>query len=370
MLGQVPPPYHGQAVMVDTLLRGTYPSVELVHVDASYSTALDQLGTPSVDKVRRMAAVIARTLRARRHEDADVLYYHPAGANRSAVIRDIVVLSVLRPFFPVTIFHHHARGLIAAIASLPRPLRALARRSYRAADVAIAPSQALLDEAMALGPIRTALIPNGTSGGPPRRTREVRPLPRVLFLNLISQAKGAHWLLDSIGVLHRRGIPVEAVFAGQFPSVDEEAAFAARIRSLGVESHVQLPGLVVGDAKWAVMDEADVFCVPTTYEQESFGLAMVEAASRGLPIVTTDVAGVREVFQHGESALLADPGDPSSLADLLATVCSDDALRSRLGQNARRLFEERYTEDRFWTALETLFAEVGHAVTARDGAAR
>ena len=267
----------------------------------------------------------------------------------------------------MTIFHHHARGLLPAIVSLPRPLRALARRSYRRPDVAIAPSQAVLDEVAQLDPARSVLVPNGTAGGPATSQRHTTAVPKILFLNLVSQAKGAHWLLDSIATLRDRGIATEVVFAGQFPSTEDEVAFGKRIRDLGLEGAVQLPGIVVGDDKWATMDAADVFCVPTTYEQESFGLALVEAASRGLPIVTTDVAGVREVFRHGESALLADPGRVETLSEHLATLCTDEALRSRLGRNARRLFEERYTEDRFWASLDTVFSDVSRTVPARRG---
>lgn len=362
VVGQVPPPYHGQAIMVETLLRGRYESAELIHVEAAYSTSLDQIGRVSVDKVRRMLSVVWRTLRARRSTGAEVLYYHPAGANRSAVIRDIVVLTLLRPFFRFTVFHHHARGLLPAIDTLPPPFAALARRTFRAPDFAIAPSRALLDEAEQLEPVRSAVVANGTCGGEPSTPRSSRTAPRVLFLNLVSEEKGAHWLLSAVAELHRGGVPVRAVFAGEFPSDEDRLTFVDRIAELDLTGHVELPGLVTGDQKWATFADADVFCVPTTYAQESFGLALVEAASCGLVIVATDVPGVREVFRNGESALLADPDEPSTLADLLASVCSDDSRRVELGRRARALFEERYTEERFWSAMDAVFAEVAEAL--------
>jgi glycosyltransferase involved in cell wall biosynthesis len=356
VVGQVPPPHHGQAIMVETLLRGRYTDVDLLHLDASYSDTLDQVGGISARKVARMLVVVARAAWTRVTRRPTVLWYHPAGANRSAIVRDTFVLALLRPIFPVTVFHHHARGLVPAMDDLPTPLRSLARRSLRGADVAISPSTSLYDEVVLLDPVTSVVVPNGTAGGRPHR--DEADLPRLLFLNLVSEAKGAHWLLDSVGALHRRGLPVPVTFAGAFPSPDEEAAFRRRVSELGLDDHVTLPGLVTGEAKWSAFADAQVFCVPTTYRQESFGLAAVEAASCGLAIVTTDVPGVRDVFRHGHDALLADPDDPVSLVDLLATLCTDADRRRALGRAARLLFEERYTEDRFWAAMDAAFTDV------------
>lgn len=356
VVGQVPPPHHGQAIMVETLLRGQYTDVDLIHLDASYSDTLDQVGGISARKVARMLVVVARAAWTRVVSRPTVLWYHPAGANRSAILRDALVLTLLRPIFPLTIFHHHARGLVPALADLPAPLRRLALRALRGADVAISPSPSLRDEVAHLHPATSIVIPNGTVGGRPRRYDH--DPPRILFLNLVSEAKGAHWLLESVAALHRRGLRVPVTFAGAFPSPDEEAGFRRRVSELGLDDHVALPGLVTGEAKWAAYADAQVFCVPTRYQQESFGLAAVEAASCGLAIVTTDVPGVREVFRHGQDALLADPDDPASLVELLAVLCTDADRRRALGLAARRLFEERYTEEHFWAGIDAVLTDV------------
>lgn len=343
--------------MVETLLRGRYTDVELLHLDASYSDSLDQLGGVSVRKVWRMLAVVARAVWLRARSRPSVLYYHPAGANRSAIIRDTFVLGMLRPLFRNTVFHHHAIGLVPALDQLPAPLRWLAGRALRGADLAISPSAALHDEVLLLDPARAVVVPNGTRGGEPVSERRDGP-PRILFLNLVSADKGARWLLEAVGQLHRRGIPAHVTFAGAFPSASEEAAFRTRVTELGLDDHVSVPGLVTGEAKWATFAAADIFCVPTTYRQESFGLAAVEAASCGLAIVTTDVPGVREVFRHDHDALLADPDDEGTLVELLAALCTDPERRAALGRAARSSFEQHHTEERFWASMDHQLSDV------------
>jgi glycosyltransferase involved in cell wall biosynthesis len=65
-----------------------------------------------------------------------------------------------------------------------------------------------------------------------------------------------------------------------------------------------------------------------------------EAMAVGRPIVTADTPAIREVLTDGEDALLVPPGEAAALADALVRLAGDDGLRSRLGENARRRFEE------------------------------
>ncbi|MGH2950686.1 MAG: glycosyltransferase [Solirubrobacterales bacterium] len=65
-----------------------------------------------------------------------------------------------------------------------------------------------------------------------------------------------------------------------------------------------------------------------------------EAMSVGRPIVTADTPGIREVLTDSENALLVPPGDPEGLAAALRRLAGDAALRARLGESARRRYEE------------------------------
>jgi glycosyltransferase involved in cell wall biosynthesis len=361
VVGQVPPPYGGQTIMTKVLLEGRYDDAELIHVDSAFSTSLSDMGRTSMTKLVRLARVLVRALwvRARRHPS--VLYYHPAGASKSAILRDLALLSVLRPLFSRVVFHLHARGLTEACGTLPRPLRTLARRVYANPDVLLGPSTVIVDEAVELGASYTRVIPNGTRGGTPRQHRPAGPTMQILFLNLISEAKGASWLLDAFAELRGSGVDAQLTLVGEFESAAYRDEFLAQCRKLDLHELVRLPGIAVGEDKWRAMAAADIFCLPTTWPQESFGLALIEAASCGLPIVAADVAGVRDVLEPGVSVLLADPHDRPSLARHLHHLCDDPAARERLGTAAREAFEHHYTVDRYWAELGEVFAMMREA---------
>ena len=72
--------------------------------------------------------------------------------------------------------------------------------------------------------------------------------------------------------------------------------------------------------------------LPSSYE--TFSLVTFEAASSGLPILATPVSGVRELVEDGRSGLLIEP-QPETIAERLALLGADPALRTRLGRAAR-----------------------------------
>lgn len=360
VLGPVPPPYSGKNVMIETLVAGCYRDAELVHVNAAVATSMADMGRLSGVKVLRLVVVLAKALWARAVHRPTALYYNPAGDDRAGIYRDLFLLTALRPMFKIVIFHLHGRGLTDTVSQLPAPVRALARRSYQSPDALLGPSRAIVEEAASLGAAISRVVPNGTTGGQPAKhaTDEPELAVHILFLNLISEPKGAGWLLEAVADLLADGVDVQLCLAGEVESEGYRRHLRDRAHELGVEDRLRMPGLLRGQAKWDAMAAADIFCVPSTYSQESFGLALIEAASCALPVVAANVPGVRDVLRPEVSVLLADPEDRASLSRLLGRLCRDPQLRQDMGLAARRTFEERYTVQHYWAGVDGVFADL------------
>ncbi|RYZ65226.1 MAG: glycosyltransferase, partial [Proteobacteria bacterium] len=89
-------------------------------------------------------------------------------------------------------------------------------------------------------------------------------------------------------------------------------------------------------------NECDIFVAPSRYE--SFGLVFLEAMVFGKPVIAGDAGGGPEVVTHEKSGLLVPPGDAGALGAALNRLLADPGLRIRLGQNARRDYETRFTD--------------------------
>lgn len=160
---------------------------------------------------------------------------------------------------------------------------------------------------------------------------------RFLFLSVggIEPRKGSVHLLAALGRLKSeiKPSPVLAVVGGHsFQDYKEyrEAALAG-MPALGLElgRDVVLLGTVPDDELPAWYAAADALAFPSL--KEGWGLAVLEAMSSGLPVVTSDIPVFREYLTGGQDALLVPPGDEAALAAAMGSLIDDAALRARLG---------------------------------------
>lgn len=151
--------------------------------------------------------------------------------------------------------------------------------------------------------------------------------PIVLFVGRLVESKGIFDLLEAVSNLDGRQ-ELHVVGDGT-----ESAAVRRRARELGIADSVVLHGEVPHPELPAYYAGADLFCLPS--RDESFGMANVEAMAAGLPVVTTDLEGIKTYLVNGENGLLARANDPRDLADKLAMALESPQLRTRLGEQAR-----------------------------------
>jgi glycosyltransferase involved in cell wall biosynthesis len=99
-----------------------------------------------------------------------------------------------------------------------------------------------------------------------------------------------------------------------------------------------------------------------------FGIPTAEANASGVAVVTSRIAGLPEVVEHGKTGLLVPPGDPSALADAIIRLLEDDRLRRSMGDAGRRRVLQYFTWDRIAQDLlnhyDALMAEKSPSMNA------
>jgi glycosyltransferase involved in cell wall biosynthesis len=107
-------------------------------------------------------------------------------------------------------------------------------------------------------------------------------------------------------------------------------------KRLGVNHKVLFTGSIPEADLAAYFNACDVFCLPSVEQSEAFGLVQLEAMACGKPVVCTQLNnGVNVVNQAGVTGLAVPVRDATALAGALNTLLNDDALRSKLGQQAK-----------------------------------
>ncbi len=104
------------------------------------------------------------------------------------------------------------------------------------------------------------------------------------------------------------------------------------------------------------LQAADTFVFPT--QNEAFGISLIEAMACGLPVVSTDVGGVKDIVDDGVNSLVFKAGDESGLEAALRRVMREPELAARLGQGALETVKTRYTRARVAAAYLSLFERI------------
>lgn len=353
VIGQTPPPFHGQAIAVQMLLAGDYGRIELSHVPMNFSRTVEEIGRLRVRKLVELPLLVARILKARVCTGAQVLYYPPYCAERVPLVRDLVVLTCCRWAFRSTVLHLHSTGFISVYGDLGRAWRFAFRRAYFHPDVAIALSGRSRSDAEFLLARHVAVVPNGVpddavSFG--RLSRSQGELPVVLFTGVVRPSKGVLELLEACARLRDGGWPARVKLMGAVQPVEFGPELSARIDELGLSGEVELLGSRTGDEKWRMFRQADVFCLPTFFD--NFPLVVLEAMEFGLPVVCTPCGSLAEIVVEGETGFLVEAGDVPALASRLSTLLSSPELRDSMGAAGRRRYLERFTVEHYRRGVE------------------
>jgi glycosyltransferase involved in cell wall biosynthesis len=199
---------------------------------------------------------------------------------------------------------------------------------------------------------KTTVIPLGVDlPTMPTRSYSTSGSLKLLFLSRIHPKKGIHLLLYAVEALAAERPGIELIVAG-----DGEARYRAelenKVRGMQLSSSVRFTGLLEGRKKKEVLEEADIFVLPSYHE--SFGIAVAEAMAYGLPVVITDAVALGEDVLAADAGLVSRVGSSQALTEAIRELM-DPAKRREKGLNARRLVEQRFSRETLASSLVAFY---------------
>ena len=236
----------------------------------------------------------------------------------------------------VAIVHMPLAAEIGIDSDAARRLEASERRALAAASVVVVTGRWTVSalERYAVGRDRIAIVEPGTDRAPIARGSN-RSRVELLSVATLNPGKGHEMLMRALATLAH--LDWHLTCAG---SLDRHPPTTERVRAIvranNLNDRVSLAGEVDADGLAAAFDRADVFVLPTL--GETYGMAVAEAIAHGLPVVSTTTGAIPDLvgFADDAAGLLVSPGDEAALTTVLEHVLTDDALRARLAEAARR----------------------------------
>jgi glycosyltransferase involved in cell wall biosynthesis len=358
VVGPLPPPYHGGSVATRFVLdSGLQHEWRVTHLDTTDRRSLDNVGRLDAGNVLLAMKHATGLLRLLATARPDVVYV-PIAQNTLGLLRDATLVLPALATGRRLVLHVHGSGLRSYHDGARPAMRRLLRAMLGGAQRVIVLGERLrpMLDGLVAGE-RVAVLPNGADdpfGGVPDRASRTGPV-RILYLGNLIRTKGFLDVMEAVGILREKNLPVHLHLAGDFASDPDRRAAADLGAALG--SAVAFHGVVTGTAKTELLRSADIFCFPSYYPNEGHPYVVVEAMAAGLPVVATGHATIGDTVLHGKTGILVPPRDPRALASALEPLVADAGERSRLGEAGRQRFEAHYSLERWSDGLCRIMRE-------------
>jgi glycosyltransferase involved in cell wall biosynthesis len=173
----------------------------------------------------------------------------------------------------------------------------------------------------------------------------------------LTPVKDHSTLLRAVALLRERIPEIQLVLVGDGP---ERARLVREVSSQGLTSLVHFAGERSQSPNLHALFDVSVLCSIS----EAFPNSILEAMAVSRPVVATDVGGTSDAIQEGRTGLLVPPGDSMRLADAIARLYGDPALRGKLGAAARRSAESGYSAPAVLEQVEQLYEELAGRTVA------
>jgi len=166
-------------------------------------------------------------------------------------------------------------------------------------------------------------------------------IKNILFVGALDKAhyfKGVDILLKTLSNIQHPTSNIQIVGDG-----DLKPQYEKQTKELNINDKVEFLGKVPDEELPKVYQQADLFVLPSINKNEAFGLVLLEAMACGVPIIASDLPGVRTVFENGKQGLLAKPADSEDLKNKIEKILADEEKRKEMGKEARILALEKYS---------------------------
>jgi len=236
---------------------------------------------------------------------------------------DITLVGADRSYLPITRY-----GIVQSdgVTAISHYLKGATKEIFQFDDIAVIPNFVCASDYMRhpVDELRKTLSPNGES-----------------LLVHVSNFRPVKRPVDCVEIFARALKKVTDVRLVMVGDGSERMNVEHRARCLGIYEKCSFVGKQPNIVDY--LSAADVLLLPS--EQESFGLAALEAMACEVPVIASRVGGVPEVVDDGETGFLSEVGDLEKMAEDAARLLADAEFRRNMGRRARELALARYRTD-------------------------
>lgn len=364
IVAPLPPPLTGQSVAVKTLVDSLEILDEVNVVDTGKSVFVQ--GFNSFGRLDEVVRSLIKIYKLRLGSSAIYLNVSQSVAGN---LRDLLIYLICWPMLRRMVIHlHGGAGMRLLMSEKHRVLRALNHFFLKRIGGVVVLGDRLKSIYAGLVSIdKLHIVPNFSDDEYfvstdviSHKFKKIEKL-RLLFLSNLLPGKGHVELLCALELLlpqQRAGIVID--FAGGFESSEHEKNFKQQAKAiLGIQ--INIHGVVKGDEKRGLLEQAHLFCLPTYYPYEGQPISILEAYASGCSVLTTNHSGIFDVFTPGVNGIEVEPRKAESIAVALTHIMKNPHILLKHALANRRVAEEKYRAFMHVEALKRIIYSVANS---------
>lgn len=349
LIGPTPPPFHGVAVAIQTLLQSDLVNqFRVTHLDLADRRGIQYVNKPDLHDVvlfvRQWLKLIGILIKVNPRVSYLVLSQSTVGFVRDSLL---IWPTYLRGSHVV--LHLHGGNFREWFLGRSWLMQAYVKMVLLCVTRAIVLGESLRSQfAGMIEKDRIVVVSNGIDWSDFDADRKVPSSQdrfRILHLSTLSHLKGALVLLQAIPLVVQRRKNVEFVLAGPWSHEEDRQWADDFIHQHKLENYVSFSGQVDAAEKRTLFDSADIFIFPGV-QQEGQPLVVIEAMAAGMPVIFTNRGCLRDTVLDGVTGLEVAIGDSVQLAERILCLLDQPEQMKLMGRRARKRYEAMYTKER------------------------
>ena len=330
-------PKGGIAVVLNSYSR-IFPIFNII-VNSNVKNAITNL-------LQLLYSLIAITFKLIFCRSIKIVHLHTASYN--SFKRSVLFISLTKFFRRKVVIHIHGGGF----KEYCEKNKGFVYKNLLKCDTIIALTEYWKEYFNGLGLENVVIVPNIVDAPVVQNKKYDDGKTHILYLGLITKAKGIYDLLD---VVNKHKTELENKIILHIGGNGETSTLQSIIKENGLSQIVKFEGWVSGEKKVELLNNADVFILPSY--TEGLPISILEAMSYRLPVISTPVGGIPEVIKDGENGFLFTPGDKDALYNAINNLVADKNQREDMGEKSYKRVQQHFP-DKVAEILENIYTEL------------
>jgi glycosyltransferase involved in cell wall biosynthesis len=357
--GKLPPPYIGPAVATELIIKSDLSKQFDIHLfDISHHKSMSDLGKLNagnfISAIKQYIRLIIALIKIKPD-----LVYMPSQQTTIAYLRDIPFFLITKIFGKKLVCHLRGGYFKKWYDESNKIIRFIIRQTQKLIDAQIVLGENLRYMYSDFMPTdRIFVVPNAADYPTFECENDENDVIKVLFLGNFIKTKGVLDVLNSFFYLTQDyKYKVQYLFAGNWIDNEVKIRFDEVLNEYP-KAPIKVIGPVVGEEKFKLLSNADIFVFPSYYRNEGHPWVIIEAIASGLAVISTNHAAIPQSVVHNENGFLVEKNNPEEIAHKIMCLIDSPTQLNKMKNSSIELYKSTFKEKNLVKNMSFVFNKV------------